>query len=99
MSVNQREYPVIKGKDAKRFLKEEKSVDKIFSLGGNLVKTYIIHCAHCRENIILYTNNKRNASKEAKEKGWKFTMFKDIYTKEGKYISFWSCPECSKPRY
>jgi hypothetical protein len=34
VSVNQREYPVIKSKDAKRFLENEKEVDERICLAG-----------------------------------------------------------------
>jgi hypothetical protein len=37
-AVNQREYPIIKGEDAKKFLEEEKRVDKLRKEKGNNAK-------------------------------------------------------------
>jgi hypothetical protein len=43
MSVSQREYPILKGEDAKRFLENEKEVDK---LRVEMVKTWIEKNGH-----------------------------------------------------
>jgi hypothetical protein len=42
MSIDERERPVIKGEDAKRFLANEKEVNKILKIYGDIEKVKIV---------------------------------------------------------